>query len=750
MEQEFGNGWAEGVHPDDFDFCLQIYVSAFDKREPFEMDYRLKNKFGEYRWIRDFGRPFYDLDETFLGYIGSCYDITNNKEKELQLIEAKEKAEDSEEKFKTIFNMSQSLICIADINTSKFKFINPTFEKILGYRQEELLNKPFFDFIHPDDIKPTKEVVEKKLQAGIAVQTFENRYLCKNGNYCWLNWNSYPVPEKGVTYAIAHDITKLKKNEKELKEKNEEYEAINEEYKQTNEELFNAKNRLEESEKQLKRAQQTAKTGNWIWYIQENKLWWSDEMYNIFEIDKNTFTGKLDEVIEKAIHPEDKQAVEQSNYSVMVNNKPIPVEYRINTNGGQQKYVLGLADKITLDRNGKSKLLTGIVKDITDYKLTQKELIAAKEKAEESDRLKSAFLQNLSHEIRTPLNAICGFSGRLNKSNLSEEKRNSFVSIIQNSSNQLLSIISHVLTISALETNQEKVYIDKVCINNIIVDLLAIFKQQTVNQNISLYAKQPLNDKQSEIYTDKTKTTQILSNLISNAMKFTHEGFIEFGYNLKDNELEFYVKDSGIGIKVELQEKIFERFGQADLSINRKYGGTGLGLAISKGFTELLGGKIWVNSEIDKGSTFYFTIPYKPVNEVDKAKTDNSEKLVNKKPVILVAEDEEFNFLYIEELLIDFDYKLIHAKDGQETVDIFKTNPDISLILMDIKMPIMDGHTAAKLIKEIKPDLQIIAQSAYALEHEIEKYSGIFDDYLTKPITEDILIEKVNKYMINK
>lgn len=373
------------------------------------------------------------------------------------------------------------------------------------------------------------------------------------------------------------------------------------------------------------------------------------------------------------------------------------------------------------------------------------ELIKAKEKAEESDRLKTAFLQNMSHEIRTPLNAISGFSGILNKSELSEEKRRSYTSIIQNSSEQLISIISDILTISSLETKQENISYDKVCVNNIILDLLSIFKQQAHNQNISLYTKQQLSDKQAEIYTDKTKITQILSNLISNALKFTHEGFIEFGYNLKEHELEFYVKDSGIGIKPEFHEEIFERFRQANKSINKLYGGTGLGLSISKGFTDLLGGKIWVQSELEKGSTFYFTIPYKPVNESDKAISPIMQSRDFK--TVLVAEDEEYNFLYIEEVLIDMDLKLIHAKDGKETVEIFKSNTNIDLILMDIKMPIMDGHEAAKIIKELKPDFPIIAQSAYALEHEIEKYSGIFDDYLTKPINEDYLKQKVMKYI---
>jgi len=390
-----------------------------------------------------------------------------------------------------------------------------------------------------------------------------------------------------------------------------------------------------------------------------------------------------------------------------------------------------------------------------------KELLKAKEKAEESDRLKTAFLQNMSHEIRTPMNAIIGFTGFLDDPELSTEQRNSFVSIIQNSTNQLLSIITDILSISSIETNQEKANIDKVCINNIVVDLLAIFKTQAQNQNISLYAKQQLTDKQSEIYTDKTKVTQILTNLLTNALKFTQDGFIEFGYTLVvgtrhalslQTEMEFYVKDTGIGIKPEMHEKIFERFRQADKTINKLYGGTGLGLAISKAFAELLGGKIWVQSELEKGSTFYFTIPYKPVYEIDK--TTSQTQQTENKVTILIAEDEEYNFLYLEGLLNNADINIIHTKDGKETVDYCRQNTDIDLILMDIKMPIMTGHEAAIIIKELNPNLPIVAQSAYNLEHEREKYSGTaFDDYITKPINRDKLKQITTKYIdkhINK
>lgn len=257
------------------------------------------------------------------------------------------------------------------------------------------------------------------------------------------------------------------------------------------------------------------------------------------------------------------------------------------------------------------EVMVSVIRDFTDRMDYEHKLIKALEKAEESDKLKTAFLQNISHEIRTPLNAISGFTDLLSDPNLSPQTQSEYIQIIQNSSSRLTSIISDIITISALETNQEELRYSNVCINSIIGELNAVFEQQASQKGPILYSKRVLNEEQANVLTDRTKVTQILSNLISNSIKFTNEGFVEFGCVLKGNSLEFFVKDSGIGIEPEFHEKIFERFRQADRSINRLYGGTGLGLAISKAFLDLLGGKIWLNSEPNKGSVFYFTIPYK-------------------------------------------------------------------------------------------------------------------------------------------
>ncbi len=384
-----------------------------------------------------------------------------------------------------------------------------------------------------------------------------------------------------------------------------------------------------------------------------------------------------------------------------------------------------------------------------ELKEANAELLKARDKAEESIRLKTAFLHNMSHEIRTPMNAIHGFSKLLSKPDLAEEKRLSYTSIIQNSSNQLLSIVTNILTISSIETKQEKPELTNVCINDIIRDLYIIFNQKAIKRGIAFNMQLELTDDQSVINTDKTKVIQILTNLLTNAFKFTHHGFIDFGYRLISDKgkevLEFFVNDSGIGIKPEYHTIIFERFRQAEAQIQENYGGTGLGLSISKAFVELLGGKIRVESEPDKGSCFFFTLPYHhvPIEPTIASAVLSS----NLRKTILIAENEDINFILIEDLLMDMGHKVLRSKNGKEAVDLCFSNAPIDLVFMDIKMPVMDGYTAAKLIKNHRPELPLIAQSAYALENEIDKYQSVFDDYLTKPLKIDELKSILAKHL---
>lgn len=311
--------------------------------------------------------------------------------------------------------------------------------------------------------------------------------------------------------------------------------------------------------------------------------------------------------------------VKDEKRAVMIYEKPISDQY-----GRTIASVLMINDIEQLIAAEKKLLKQNLLLD-KKVKERTTELLSAKNRAEESDRLKTAFLNNLSHEIRTPLNAVCGFSSMLNDENINQNKRNSFISIIQNSSEQLLSIVTDILNISSLQTGQETLHIENTNINEIILKLFAKFKFKTHN-NVSLHIKTDLPDSSAIVQTDKDKLSEILKNLLSNACKFTRKGSIEFGYTKADSrhsdsaiELQFFVSDTGIGISADRQQKIFEPFRQADQGIQQNYGGTGLGLSIAKGYTELLGSCLKMQSEEGKGSRFFFTIPLKPIRHITKS-----------------------------------------------------------------------------------------------------------------------------------
>ncbi len=309
--------------------------------------------------------------------------------------------------------------------------------------------------------------------------------------------------------------------------------------------------------------------------------------------------------------------------------------------------------------------------------------------------------------------------------------------MIQDSCQSLLSIINDILDISKIETKQYSVNLEEINLNDFMLETYSLFLNQAKKKDISINLTKGLEDKNSFIRTDSQKLKQILNNLLSNAIKFTHKGEIDLGYGLKEKELEFYVKDTGIGISNECIENIFERFIQADLSHERKYGGTGLGLAIAKGFTELLGGYITCHSVLNHGSTFIFTIPYTPgVRNLDKEELVKACVAKDQTIHILVAEDEEINYLYIEEVLSEIgNIKVSHAINGEEAVKYVKENPKLSLILMDIKMPKMNGLEATRIIKKLRPELPIIAQTAYAMaeDKKLARDAGC-DSYFSKPI----------------
>ena len=397
----------------------------------------------------------------------------------------------------------------------------------------------------------------------------------------------------------------------------------------------------------------------------------------------------------------------------------------------------------------------GIKEDITAKKQLLDELIAAKEKAEESERLKSAFLANMSHEIRTPMNGILGFAGLLKEPNLSGDEKQEFIEIIEKSGARMLNIIDQIVDISKIEAGLMEVHIRDTNINEQIEYIFKFFKSEIEGKGLKLIHNVSFPEKELIISTDKEKIYAILINLVKNAIKYSFEGTIEFGYNLvvinDRTTLQFFVKDTGIGIPKERQEAIFERFIQADIGDKRAYQGAGLGLSIAKAYVEMLGGKIWVESEEGHGSVFYFTIPYQIVPD-EKIVTNNvfieDEKLPKIKPIkILVVEDDEGASFFIKVLINKFCKEVLYAKNGIEAVEICRTNPDIDLVLMDIKMPVMNGYEATREIREFNKEVLIIAQTAYALTGDREKaLDAGCNDYITKPFKKLKLNELIQKY----
>ena len=403
------------------------------------------------------------------------------------------------------------------------------------------------------------------------------------------------------------------------------------------------------------------------------------------------------------------------------------------------------------NRKGEVSHSVASMEDITLRKEYEKELLLSKTKAEESDRLKSAFLSNLSHEIRTPLNAIIGFSSLLTDSDLSLAEKKNLSDVLYKNSNDLLKIIENLIEISEIETGQLVIKKSECRLNKLMQDLQDTFLADDYKgKQVKLNVRTEVRSEDFTILTDPIRVKQVLISLLSNASKFTERGFIEFGYAFKDEStLMFYVIDTGIGIEPDKQKYIFNPFRQVDDSNTRKFGGMGLGLAISKHIVEKLGGKIWLTSIPGSGTTFYFTIPYIPVRFKFDPEPKEQKKVSYdwKDKTILVADDIDSNYVYIKVAIKHTNAEVIWAKNGIEAVDIVKNNSSIDLVLMDIVMPDMDGFEATKQIKTFNSNIPVVCQTAYSSN---ENYKAAldcgFDSYMAKPIKVDGMLQVIDKF----
>lgn len=393
---------------------------------------------------------------------------------------------------------------------------------------------------------------------------------------------------------------------------------------------------------------------------------------------------------------------------------------------------------------GLSDTIEGIIlytEVITKAKEAEQELKKAKEKAEESDKLKTAFLQNISHEVRTPLNSIIGFSDLISQIETDNPNVKRYSEIITENSTKLISIISDVIDISQIQSGHVDVYFSKFELSQLFNEVVNEFRDKIKSSEVSLSVDQNYNGSLL-IETDKRKVRKILFHLLDNAIKFTKNGSIKLVYHVDNSRLNFTVADTGIGISEDNQKKLFVPFWQNETGINRNYGGMGIGLAVTRAYVNLLGGSISLTSQPDKGTTIDVMLPIQVKTMDNTQKSNRNDK--GEVSTILIAEDESSNYNYLYEVLHSDKVEIIHANNGYEAVDICKSNNDIDMVLMDIRMPVMDGTSAAVQIREIKPDMPIIAQTAFIPD---DNSKSVFDELITKPVNKTELEAKVRKYI---
>ena len=602
-------------------------------------------------------------------------------------------------------------------------YLSTEMARLLG-AGNEAISFPLEDyrkqFYHPEDLERGSRLANIAYKSGTTFY-IDTRVIRRDGQVIWLRARSKTLPNGNTILGIVQDITESKMAEQTLKASEEKYRYI-----------FD--NAIE---------------GIYRTTIDGKGLMANPAVANMLGYDStDEYLKEMNDAASKVWYNADQRAI----YISLLEKHNILKGYecQLKRKNGSPIWV-SLNAKMIQDENGNNIYSEGFIEEINERKKTEFELIAAKEKAEESNNLKTAFLNNISHEIRTPFNGILGFLSLFQNDNLTKEEHTEYIQIINESSARLMNTINEIVEISQIQTGQVRIVKSMIHINKFCNELNAHFYLEAKNKGLSCSLHNNLPDKTESITTDKVKLFAILSNLISNAIKFTKEGTITVELHQRANSIVFSVLDTGIGIPKDKQLMIFERFNQAEFSNTRNYEGPGLGLTIAKAYVELLGGKIWVDSEPGQGSVFYFTIPHNaPKDEItvneNLTKADCTVPL-DRKLKILIAEDDYSSEKLVTTFLNKLGGEFFNVTTGIKAIEALHNHPDIDLILMDIHMPEMDGYEATRKIRVFNKDIIIIAQTAFGLSGDREKaIEAGCNDYISKPIKKDELFAVIQKY----
>jgi PAS domain S-box-containing protein len=653
-----------------------------------------------------------DKNDYLKGVIFTIHDITERKQTEEALRE-------SQHLFENLAKSSPVGIfrTRADGYTT---YVNPKWRELSGMTSEEAIGYGWLKAVHPDDRKQ----LEKKWKSD--VQTTNNsiaeyRFLKADGSIVWVMGNAVPeiTGDEVASYiGTITDITERKLAEETLKENEEKYRRIFENVQDLYFETLIDGTILEISPS-IK--------------VMSKGLYTREEL-----IGKPILDFYKNKKERAALFSKIMKVGSVSDFEITLKNKDgslIPCS---------------LSSKILFDEKGSPVKAIGSLRDITDRKNASDTLKLAKEKAEVSDKMKTSFLNNISHEVRTPLNGILGFAELISQNNLSEEDKKESYSMLYESSERLLNTITNYMDISLLTSGNMTVHKKDFIPAQILKRIFDDYKLICSDKKLELFLEIPALAEDFSVNTDPEIFLKIINHLLSNAIKFTEKGSIRFGCHVHEDEFEFFVQDTGIGIEKESVNKIFDRFEKVDQGPSRLTEGSGLGLSISKEMTDLLEGTLRVESEPDVGSCFTFTIP------VMKNTGKNLSRLTGDKDIkqvgsrsILIAEDDETNFFFLKAILSrETSATVIHAINGMKAVELFKANQDIILVLMDMKMPEIDGFEATRQIKSINMEVPVIAITAYAMSGDEEKVRAAgCDGYLSKPLRKKSLLDKINEFV---